>query len=182
MRAFVCPQCKNTRSKGRDQLCSVCWLLDDLIEEHERGEHSKINVSCPLCRPRHLEQLRELGAGNYIRRITAPPLTPRKARLLLKADRVGFEFFTAHGERGSRVMLQLRDEGHLTIDWDEERRVPVGMSVTAHARHKALELLAQGDSPTPAPPASQRRSGGHADCTHERTSRARAKCRAERSR
>lgn len=186
MPAHVCPKCKHTRSKARHQLCNVCWLLDDLIEEHERGEHDRrLLVSCGLCKPKHDQQLIESGAGQLMTKLLAPPLTQRKARLLLKADREGFEFFTRHGEKGSRVMLQLRDEGHLTIEWDGA--VPVGVRLSATSRYKALELLASSDdaratTKTAQGHAQRAQSTSHALCAHERTPKARAKCRAERAR
>lgn len=188
MPVFDCPRCKQHRSRGKSQLCGVCWLLDDLIEEHERGEHppDRFNPSCSLCKPKHTEQLERIGAGTYYRLVTAPPIDPRRARYLLRADREGIAFFARYGPAGSRAMLKLRDEGHLTIEWDEGRRVPLGVKISATSRHKALELIAEGDDTStraekPQARAQRQPATSHASCTHERTPKARAKCRAERA-
>lgn len=186
MPVFCCPRCGQNRSKGKLQLCNVCWLLDDLIEEHERGDHDdRLNPSCGLCKPRHADRLDSLGAGVYYRLMTAPPLDQRRAKYLLRADREGIAFFARYGPAGSRTMIKLRDEGHLTIEWDDDRRVPVGIKISATSRHKALELLASNvdthaTTEKPRARAERSQSTSHASCTHERTPKARAKCRAAR--
>lgn len=184
MAAHICPRCGEQRARRRHSLCTICSFRDDLVREHNEGLHDRLNVSCDVCKPKHLQQLREGAAGTYVRRVIAEkPLTPALAKFVLRLDRDGLQAATRLGERGSRALERLRRQGHVEIEW--HGGVPL-LRVSALTRHKALELLARGNdatSPVEKPRdelSARRASSSHASCTHERTSKARAKCRAER--
>lgn len=177
MGAFQCPRCKQQRSQNRYSLCPVCWLLDDLMLEHEEGKHkAKLNVSCEACHPEHFRRMRESAAGSYVRRLlSARPLNLALARFLLKLDQLGVVHAAAKGERGNKALLWLREHGHLTI-------VNHDVQVSAQSRYRALQMIADTQRRTNDTPARQNRfeTTSHAQCTHERTPRARAQCRTER--
>ncbi len=178
----MCPRCGNNRSKRKHALCTICFFIDDLMQEHHEGQHrDRFNVSCPSCRSKHNIALRESGATDYVKRVLAArPLTPALARFLLRLDKDGLIAATKLGARGSQALLHLRDQGHVELS---DRNV----RVSAKSRADALELLASSESPhvrSPSPRATPGRvqSSSHAQCAHESTPKARAKCRAERRR
>lgn len=188
MASFRCRVCRQLRAPSRRDLCSVCWLIEDLAQEHERGEHdAKVNVSCVACQPRHRRELREGEPGRIYRRLVnqSIPLTPNNARFLLRLDKEGFPAAARHGAKGSRVMKQLEDAGHLTVTWSDTGSP--SLVVSARSRFQALTMLDRGDTPTTTiervsgdPRRPKRAARSHASCTHESTPAARAKCRAER--
>lgn len=190
MAAFECPRCHYQRSPRKLTLCNICSFLDDLVEEHHDGFHNdKLNVSCELCKPKHNEQMNTSESTAYMRRVMAPAIDRARAKAILNADRHGLAYFAKHGERGTRVMNVLRAEGHLMIEFHKD--VPY-IRVSAQSRHTALELLSSSQHTGDASSARQRRSErpkttsprgavSHATCKHERTAKARAKCRAERT-
>lgn len=190
MAAFECPRCHSQRSPRKLSLCNICSFLDDLVEEHNDGHHTeRLNVSCVLCKPRHNDQMNTDESAAYMRRVMAPPIDVARAKAIRGADREGLSFFAKHGERGTRVMNVLRAEGHLMIEFHKD--VPY-IRVSAQSRHTALEVLSASQHTSDTSPARQRRSErpkttsprvamSHADCKHERTAKARAKCRSERA-
>lgn len=182
MAAFECPRCKHQRSKGKLMLCNVCWLLDDLVEEHERAEHiSGANPSCIACQPEHRRRLNEQGAGAYVRRVlSSRPLSRGLAKFLLEIDRLGVGVIESADGLRAKAVCRLRDDGHIFL-------TDGGVRVSAHSRYKAMDILAANQ---PTPERVPRRQGqsqrspatSHESCTHERTPKARAQCRAARNR
>jgi hypothetical protein len=185
MAIHTCPRCGELRAKFQNSLCSVCYLLDCLVEEHDAGEHDeRTQPSCPSCRPRRDRALRDGEHGLYIKRmlVQPKPLTPKLAKFLLRLDQQGFIAAVRQGPVGSRAMIHLRDQGHLSIMWT--KGCP-WIRVSAQSRHNALDLLAQGQLPGDTHSERQGRTQtpvrtSHASCTHESTPAARAKCRAQR--
>lgn len=187
MASFQCPRCGMNRSKRRHSLCTICSFRDDLVGEHEQGAHDqRVNPSCDICKPKHNEWLSKT-TSRYVKSVLdAEPLTKPYAKLLLQLDRHGFSAAARLGPKGSRAMLKLKRQGHLDIEFF--KGVPY-VWVSAHSRRDALDMLAlsvdsssRRESPRDAVSAPKRAAAtSHAQCTHERTPKARAKCRAERA-
>lgn len=50
MAVHTCKQCGKMRAKSPEQLCNVCWLLNELKREHDEGDHKeRMNPSCVAC-------------------------------------------------------------------------------------------------------------------------------------
>lgn len=45
----TCRRCGQTRARRGDDLCPVCWLVQELAREHRAGEHARVNPSCVAC-------------------------------------------------------------------------------------------------------------------------------------
>lgn len=175
------------RSKRRHSLCTICSFRDDLIAEHEQDLHVKVNPSCDLCKPRHREELESSGANQHARQLlNEKPLTLPLAKFLLLIDRKGLPAATKLGPKGSHALIRLKQQGHVSIEW---YRGSPHLNVSARSRRDALDIVAEGnvtttrrESPRDVVRAPKRAAASsHANCDHESTPKARAKCRAQRA-
>lgn len=63
------------RARRGEAVCSVCFLIACLAEEHAAGEHARPNASCKACV--RLESYRSMYAADI------PPETPQRVRQTL---------------------------------------------------------------------------------------------------
>lgn len=49
MAVHLCGICGQVRARSGEDICPVCWLVDELKREHDAGDHTAINSSCVDC-------------------------------------------------------------------------------------------------------------------------------------